>query len=266
MSHVVKSAAANVAAKLESAAADGVVDSRPVPELREGPLVQLCESDLVVRSQQGDTAAYSELIGRYQFAVRNLARGMVRDFQDAEDLAQDTFIKAFTSLQNLKEANKFGPWLFTILRHSALDFLRSNKQTVSLENMLEDGFEPAQESSEGAGVAMLESHEEEQRTLEALRSLRADYREVIVLKHVEKLSYKEISKRLNMSVSAVGEKLSRVRGLLKRRIEKQPIKPRPGSLPLGSTAFQAVDTGKLPVLQKGEIQRGSAATPREGDA
>ena len=195
-----------------------------LPALREGPLVGCPDAELVERSIEGDMEAYAELVARYQHAVRNLAKSMVGDYQDAEDLAQETFIKAFSSLNGLKERDKFSAWLFTILRHTALDFLRSNRDMVSLETLLDDGFEPGEDGERPSGTAVLEAHEEDMRTLEALRGLRDDYREVIVLKHVEKLSYKEISKRLNMSVSAVGEKLSRVRALLKRRLEKQPVK------------------------------------------
>ena len=200
-----------------------IVPTQPPVELRSGPLVELSDAQLSARAVTGDTAAYAELVDRYQILVRNVARSMVQDYQDAEDLAQETFIKAFNSLQGLKDNEKFGPWLFTILRHTVLDFLRSNRGNVSLETLLEEGFEPQGEEAEAEGSTALESHEEDLRTLDALNSLREDYREVIVLKHVEGLSYKEIATRLNMSVSAVGEKLSRVRALLKRRIEKKPI-------------------------------------------
>jgi len=195
----------------------------PPVEMRSGPMVELTDAQLSARAVGGDTAAYAELVDRYQILVRNVARSMVQDYQDAEDLAQETFIKAYNSLQGLKDNEKFGPWLFTILRHTVLDFLRSERANVSLETLLEEGFEPRGEDAVEAGSAALESHEDDLRTLDALNSLREDYREVIVLKHVEGLSYKEIATRLNMSVSAVGEKLSRVRSLLKRRIEKKPI-------------------------------------------
>lgn len=201
--------------------------------LRTGPLVQITDRDLVLRSISGDADAYSELVNRYQHEVRNLARAIVKDYQNAEDLAQDAFIKAYHSLSDLKEPEKFGGWICTILRHTALDFLRSGKRSVSLETLQEEGFEPAQEAPE-AGSTILESHEEEARTLDALINLREDYREIIILKHVEKMSYKDIAKRLNMSVSAVGEKLSRVRALLKRRLEKQQVKSnKNGSAPPG---------------------------------
>jgi RNA polymerase sigma-70 factor, ECF subfamily len=192
-------------------------------KLRTGTLLDLSDKDLVLQAIDGNTEAYGELVNRYQNEVRSLARAIVRSHQSAEDLSQDAFIKAYHSLSDLKEPEKFGGWICTILRHTALDFLRASKSMASLETLQEEGFEPKLEAPE-LGATVLEAREEETRALDALKNLREDYREIIVLKHVEKLSYKEIARRLNMSVSAVGEKLSRVRSLLKRRLEKLPVK------------------------------------------
>jgi RNA polymerase sigma-70 factor, ECF subfamily len=220
---------ASVAATSPRDAAPSTNPDQTQNTLRVTPLLELHDGKLAQMAIDGNADAYAELVGRYQHAVRNLARSMIRDFQHAEDLAQEAFIKAFNSLNALKEPDKFGPWIFTILRHTVLDYLRGNRDNVSLETLLEDGFEPQGRVEGEAAEATIEAHEEEQRTLAALASLRDDYREVIILKHVEKLPYKEIATRLNMSVSAVGEKLSRVRGLLRRRLEKQTIKKAPGS-------------------------------------
>jgi RNA polymerase sigma-70 factor (ECF subfamily) len=192
------------------------------PALRSGPLLARTDPELVALGIAGDTDAYGELIARHQYAARQLARRIVRDYQHAEDLAQEAFIKAYQSLADLKDPNRFGPWVGTILRHLALDFLRLSKNTVSLESLREDGFEPEEAGLESVPETA-EWQEEDRRVLEVLENLREDYREIIVLKHVERLSYKELASRLGMSVSAVGEKLSRVRALLKRRLEKQAV-------------------------------------------
>ena len=198
---------------------------RELPEtLRSGPLVNLSDAQLVAASLKGDTIAYGELVNRHQDSVNTLARTMVRDYQHAEDLAQETFLKAYHFLHDLQEPEKFGGWILTILRHTALDFLRSKREGVSLETLQEDGFEPEDGTRIDPMVAAIETHEDELRVLAALRTLREDYREIIMLKHVERLSYKEIAERTNMSVSGVGEKLSRVRALLKLRLEKKPVK------------------------------------------
>jgi RNA polymerase sigma-70 factor (ECF subfamily) len=199
--------------------------------MRTGELVRLTDGQLVAMSLKGDTVAYGELVNRHQTAVNNLARTMIRDFQYAEDLAQETFLKAYSFLGDLQEPEKFGGWILTILRHTALDFLRAKKDAVSLETLQQDGFEPQQTVQDESQSAAIESHEEELRVMEALQSLRSDYREIIVLKHVERLSYKEIAERTNMTVSGVGEKLSRVRALLKQRLEKKRVKTAPAQEP-----------------------------------
>lgn len=209
--------------------------------MRSGELVQLTDGQLVGAALKGDTAAYGELVNRHQAAVNNLARTMVRDYQHAEDLAQDSFLKAYSFLTDLQEPEKFGGWVLTILRHTALDFLRAKKDAVSLETLQQDGFEPRDPAQADPQIAAVESHEDELRVLEALQSLREDYREIIILKHVERLSYKEIADRVNMTVSGVGEKLSRVRALLKQRLEKKRVKNPSGATVLASLASDAAE-------------------------
>lgn len=221
--------------------AEDLSETTATGRLRMGSLVGRADAELVGLAIQNDTEAYNELVSRYQLEVRNLARSIVRDFQAAEDLSQDAFIKAYHSLEDLKEPHKFGSWICTILRHTALDYLRSQRNLKSLESLQEDGFEPAGAAPGESAVMVLEVHEEEVRTMEALRKLRQDYREIIILKHVEKLSYKEIAKRLNMSVSAVGEKLSRVRALLKRRLEKRQFKDGEENEQDGAADFDALE-------------------------
>ncbi|MCY3017533.1 MAG: sigma-70 family RNA polymerase sigma factor [Planctomycetota bacterium] len=189
-------------------------------------MVERSDRALVEMSLHGDTDAYGELVARHHHAVRLLAKGIVKDYQHAEDLAQEAFIRAYHSLADLNEPEKFGGWVATILRRVALDYLRLSRNAVSLEVLQEEGFEPCHPAPEVAPV-MIETEEDNARVLEALRNLREDYREIIILKHVENLSYKELASRLNMSVSAVGEKLSRVRALLKRRLEKRSVGPHP---------------------------------------
>jgi len=190
--------------------------------IRTGPYIRHTDQQLVELTAHGDGDAYNELVERYQNAVRNRAMGVVKDFQAAEDIAQEAFVKAFKYLPDLDDSRKFAGWLMTIVQHTALDYVRAQRQGVSLDTMREQGYE-APRPTHGLQVEKLEDREEEFQVLDALKDLREDYREIIILKHVEKLSYKEIADRLGMSVSAVGEKLSRVRGLLKRKLTKRTV-------------------------------------------
>jgi RNA polymerase sigma-70 factor (ECF subfamily) len=194
--------------------------------IRTGPYLSCTDAELVGKSLQGDPAAYGELIERYQNAGKARAFSIVGNYQAAEDITQEAFLKAFSALAELEEPQKFGGWLLTIIQHTALDHRRAQHENMSLETMREQGFE-APRPTRGRLLEKMLTREEELRVLEALGKLREDYREIIVLKHVEELSYKDIADRLGMSVSAVGEKLSRVRSLLKRRLNKMPVPREP---------------------------------------
>lgn len=204
-----------------------VYRSRPTTRrLRTGPYLRHKDAQLVALALQGDLEAYDELVERYQNGARNRALSVAQDYQAAEDIAQDALIKAFNALKDLEDPDRFAGWLLTIVQHTALDFVRARREGMSLETLKEQGFEAPRETR-GLQIEKMEEREDDLRVLEAMGELREDYREILVLKHVEKLSYKEIAERLNMSVSAVGEKLSRVRGLLKRRLDKKHV-PRTG--------------------------------------
>jgi RNA polymerase sigma-70 factor (ECF subfamily) len=206
----------------------GLGDDGPTTRrIRSGPLLSKTDPQLVVMTIEGDRRAYEELISRYQNAVLAKAFKVVKDYQAAEDIAQEAMTKAYTAMGSLQDPRRFGGWLMTITQNTAMDYMRARKDRISLENLRDQGFEPAQEQDEEA-LGHIQNREEELRVLECLRSMREDYREIIVLKHIENLSYKEIAERLGMSVSAVGEKLSRVRGILKRKLTKKVV-PKPGA-------------------------------------
>lgn len=172
---------------------------------------------MVAESLRGSEAAYGELIGRYSHVVVGFSFNRVRDFQLAEDLAQDAFVKAYESLETLKEPDKFGSWLLVIARHTCMDHLRASRERVSLDHLRESGHEPVGGVG-GEGFDRVSEEEIERRILAEIHGLREDYRDIIVMKHIQQLSYKQIGELLGMSVSAVGEKLSRVRQILRKRL------------------------------------------------
>ncbi len=175
------------------------------------------DAQLVAESLRGSESAYNELLRRYTNVVVGFAFNRVGDFQQAEDLVQDTFIKAYESLKTLKEPDKFGSWLLVIARHTCMDYLRASRDAVSLDYLREAGHEPVGGSAHDS-FERVSDDEIERRILVAIQGLRADYRDIIVMKHIHQLSYKQIGDLLGMSVSAVGEKLSRVRQILRKRL------------------------------------------------
>jgi len=176
-------------------------------------------SELVRRSIAGDGDAFDCLVREYMNTVLGLAYNYLGNFHTAEDIAQETFVQAFQSISGLRDGNRFKVWLLRIARNKCIDHIRRNPRHLSMDQ----DRELQQEVSLKAIAAIPQEEPEdfsEANLLTALNSLRADYREIFVMKHIDNLSYKEISELLDMSVSAVGEKLYRVRSMIRERLSE----------------------------------------------
>jgi len=177
-------------------------------------------AELVRRSAAGDSKAFDCLVREYMNTVLGLAFNYVRNFHTAEDLAQDTFVQAYQSIASLRDGARFKVWLLRILRNKCIDHIRRNPRQLSLDHDEElqkevsrKAIQPAPQESEPRRIT-------EEELFHALDALRSDYREIFVMKHVDNLSYKEIADLLGMTVSAVGEKLYRVRSMIRAKLEE----------------------------------------------
>ena len=153
--------------------------------------------------------AFERFVREHERMVRALARSAVRDADAAEDVVQETFWRAWRSLDGLADPSRAKAWVAEIARHAALDHLRSRRRR------------PAEELK--VDVAAPERKEEGdlvERVMRAVDALRADYRQILILRHVEKLSYKEVAQALGMTPGAVGEKLNRVRKMVAERFAR----------------------------------------------
>ncbi len=182
---------------------------------REG----LSDEEIGKKAIAGDVGAFEDLVRRYRNVVVGFALSYTGDPHAAEDLAQEAFIKAFGSLRKLEAPGRFIGWLRVICRNTCADYVRTRRNPVSLEALKESGQEPTDRAS-GTPLEDVSGSETEGTVMQEIASLREDYREIIILRHIEELSYKEIAAMLEMSVSAVGEKLSRVRDILRRKLRK----------------------------------------------
>ncbi len=173
--------------------------------------------ELVRRCMDGDPIAFELLVREHMNIVLGMAYNYVGDFSSAEDIAQETFTQAFQSLASLRDEGRFKVWLLKIARNKCIDTIRRNPHWVSIDQDKQLHQEISRKSIPG--------HEEpgngfsEEDLLLAVKSLREDYREIFVMKHVDNLSYKEIAGILGMTVSAVGEKLYRVRSMIRAKLE-----------------------------------------------
>jgi RNA polymerase sigma factor, sigma-70 family len=182
-------------------------------------LVTLTDQEVVVLARDGREAAYRELIRRYERPVFSLVLRMVRDRQLAEDLSQETFIKALNAIGSYRPEYKFSSWIFKIANNAAIDHLRRRElDTLSL-----DGAPHAATPEEIEATALqvgdkgetpleeLEARELGSAIERAIAQLRPEYRACILLRHVEGLAYEEIAQSLDLPLGTVKTYIHRAR-------------------------------------------------------
>ncbi|MBN2879836.1 MAG: RNA polymerase sigma factor [Clostridia bacterium] len=170
----------------------------------------MCSKDkeLLSRALKGDMSAFEELISSNEKRIYNLCFRMMRNEQDAQDMAQEALIKAWKSLRNFHFKSAFSTWLYKIAVNTCLDELRKRKNnTQSIEDLSEKGIEMQDEESLGfADESALKSGLEQ-----ALDKLEVNEKLIIVLKDVQGYSYEEISLILSCPIGTVRSRLSRSR-------------------------------------------------------
>ncbi len=184
------------------------------------------ESALVTQAKAGDQNAFAELVNRYERKIYRLAKNITRNDEDAEDVLQDAFLKAYTHLDNFKGDSKFYTWLVRIAVNEALMRLRKRKtdRSVPLDEPVELGEETVQRE-----IAVWEDNPEQQYSQEewrrildeAVDSLKPDFRTVFVLRDIEELSTEETAETLGISVPAVKSRLLRARLALRETLTRQ---------------------------------------------
>jgi RNA polymerase sigma-70 factor (ECF subfamily) len=185
------------------------------------------EADLIERSKAGDQQAFAALIELHQDRVYNLAFRILQNADDADDAAQETFLKAWQALPTFRGDAKFSTWLYRVTHNHCLNRLRSahsNPKTVSVEWYSgEDNEEhdilaniPGDESDIPA--IQYESREQRDIIWNQVDALPARYRAIIVLYYSDELSYEEIATALEIPVGTVKTHLYRAKALLKTRL------------------------------------------------
>lgn len=154
---------------------------------------------------------FERFVCEHQRMVHAIARQYVKDEHVAEDVAQEAFVRAHRSYDGLRDPGRVRTWLYALTRNAAIDWLRANRRRpLPLEGEALNVPEPPPTRDDVRDTQL-------KKVLAALDSLREDYREIILMRYFQGLSYKEIAEALAMSVGAVGEKLSRVRDMIVER-------------------------------------------------
>jgi RNA polymerase sigma-70 factor (ECF subfamily) len=184
------------------------------------------EARLVQASKSGDTAAYGELVRRHQDRVFNVCWRICGNRTEAEDLAQETFVKAFEAIGRFDGRARFYTWLFRIAANLAISAGRRERRakTVSLDRgprLVEQDEAPAGErlaAETPTPEEMAMDREAQKLVVSALAELDEEYRVVVTLRDLESLSYEEIAEVLELPVGTVKSRLHRGRLALRERL------------------------------------------------
>jgi RNA polymerase sigma-70 factor, ECF subfamily len=184
---------------------------------------RLSDQEVVLLARGGREAAYRELVRRYERPVFALLYRMVRDRELAEDLAQETFIKALNAIDSYRPEFKFSSWIFKIANNAAIDHLRRRElDTLSLDGS------PHAETPEAMQATALQIGARQESPLDAVEArelggsieaaigrLRPEYRSCILLRHVEGRAYEEIAEILDLPLGTVKTYIHRARNELR---------------------------------------------------
>jgi RNA polymerase sigma-70 factor (ECF subfamily) len=158
----------------------------------------------------GNTPAYAELVRRHERLVHSVAWSIIRDHHAAQDVTQETFIKAYRKLADVRSHNAFGPWLLTIARRTATDWVRTRRSTVSIPDI---GQMSSADPGDEEQAAML---------LAALARLPTHEQQVLLLRYFEDLPVAEIAERLASPVGTITKRLSRGLDRLRKQLQEFP--------------------------------------------
>ena len=179
----------------------------------------LSDKEIISRVLQGEQNAYAELVNRYQAYVFTLTLRLIKSREDAEEVAQDIFIKAYRSLADFRGESKFSTWLYTITSTTSITFLRKKKLNIhSLDN--EKIFEAAVNTGSGFSANMAEQKSRVNMVNQAIALLSADDAEIITLFYKAEQNLEEIGKILGLETNTVKVRLHRARTRLKEKMEK----------------------------------------------
>jgi RNA polymerase sigma-70 factor (ECF subfamily) len=192
-----------------------------------GPGKATLESDVrvIARARRGEQAAFAELLRAYRAPVFNLCLRMLKNRDDAEDIAQEVFIKVFGMLERYDERYAFRSWLFKIAANQCIDFIRKNRVKLqSLDEPLKyQGEEIERQFPDDSRTPDedLELREVGRLLLAITDELPPHYRSMIVLRHQEQLSYEEIAQVLDLPLGTVKARIHRARAMMRDKLQKR---------------------------------------------
>ena len=154
-----------------------------------------------------EPGAFERLVAEHQQMVYCVALSHCRDAAAAEDVAQEAFLKAYRSMDGFRKQSRVKTWLYSVARNTAVDYVRRRRKEQPARIPDRAAPEPAEDRSG--------------RVMEVINGLREDYREIMLLRYVQGLTYTEIARTVGASAASVGEKLFRIRELVREKLRTE---------------------------------------------
>jgi RNA polymerase sigma-70 factor (ECF subfamily) len=192
----------------------------PRPAQRRQGTAAADDSALILRSRSGQTEAFESLMAKYANLVGSIAYNIIGDVHVAGDITQETFLKVYRNLEHLEDPRRFKGWLCSIVRTTCVDWLRKERvKPCSLEKIAEDGVEPEGEFL-GAVFKQTSTELEElrEKILHIVNGLPKIYQQIILLRHLRKMTYREMSDFLGLPIATIESRLYRARLMLKDKL------------------------------------------------
>lgn len=197
--------------------------------MAQTPEQKAADSAVVEAVLAGDAAAYRSLVERYQRRIYAMVTGMVRDKEEARDLTQDAFIKAYKNLDRFRKDSSFYTWLYRIAMNVAIDHLRKHGKRKNVEFDEKIGTADGDGSLDdrhriGDPAKELARKQLGDKIFDALDQLSPEHRQIVILREVDGLSYKEIADTLELAEGTVMSRLfyarRKLQGMLKEEIAR----------------------------------------------
>ena len=179
------------------------------------------DTQLVQASQQGDQDAFALLVQRHQHGVFNLVLHMLQDYEEACEITQDAFFAAWQGLPSFRGEARFPTWLYRIAYNCALKQLQRRRRERALQAAMEAEQILEGVNREKQAEEILEVRNRQTIVHEQIEKLPAKYRKVLILRHLQEMTYEEIADILTMPIGTIKTHLFRARHLLKERLRAQ---------------------------------------------
>lgn len=186
----------------------------------------MTEENLIERSKKDDFEAFESLISLYQKPILNFTYRMLGNIEDAEDVTQEVFVKAYKGIKSFDGKSSFKTWLYKIASNAAMDELRKRKRRGSDKNV--SLFEETEEgeadlpiaTDDGVPEKSLQQKEVQRVLSDALNQLNEEHKSVLIMRDVMNLSYEEIAESKGLSLGTVKSRISRGRLILRKILEE----------------------------------------------